>query len=256
MMATDLQERINAEHARTNGGPPALDGTDAIGAAEQLAALLGLDVIGLEIRGARIVGRGGSASADLFLSDESTITFESLRDVATPKTLALEVAACTGATPTIKGAQALRAVALLRAIGEHYETRSADQRYADLGLAYLQSAVLRPTDMNDQADRWEAFCSLERADPKADARMADVTVAQASTVLVDVEGVRYVRAGWFQMYVRREDPTASPHEVGQRMVRVGWQRRGKDGRIKATAPQREAQLVWPFYVVAADWGQA
>src|SRR4051794_26141190 len=189
-MPPELQAAIDAEHERVNGKH--VDGGDPIGAAKQLAALLGLEQHGLEIRGARIVGRGGMASADLFLSDGSTITFESLRDVATPKTLALEVAACTGATPNIKGAQALQAVALLRAIGEHYETRTADQRYADLGLAYLQSAVQRPVDLNDQEARWEAFCALERSDPKADARLHDVTVAQASTVLVDPEGARYV----------------------------------------------------------------
>ncbi len=226
---------------------------DPIGAAQELTALLGLASVGLEIRGARIVGRGGSASADVFLSDGTAINFESLRDVATPKLLTLEVAACTGATPNIKGPQALRAVALLRAIGEHHAARTADEHYADLGLAYLQSAAQRPVDMDDQAKRWEAFCDLEKSDPLTDARLREVNVAQASTVLVDSEGARYVRAGWFQMYARREDPSAGPHEIGQRMVRVGWQRRGKDGRIKATRPGLHGSLVWPFYIVAADW---
>src|SRR5688572_24383453 len=116
-----------------NGGSP-----DPITAAEQLTALLDLGSVGLEIRGARVVGRGSGASADVYLSDGSEITFATLRDVATPKCLALEVAACTGATPNIKAAQAIRAVALLRRVAEHHETTTLDQHSADLGLAYLQ----------------------------------------------------------------------------------------------------------------------
>lgn len=251
-LTPELQARINADHAKTNGQPPP-PAADAIAAAHELTELLALPSVGLEVRGARIVGRGATASVDLMLSDGTTIAFETQRDIGTSKTLALEVAACTGATPTIKPAQAIRAVALLRLIGEHHETRTADQRYADMGLAYLQSAVVLPVDMDDQQARWEAFCTLERSDPRADSRFHDVTVAQASTVLEDGEGARYVRAGWFQMYVRREDATASPQEVGHRMIRVGWQRRGATGRIKATRPGNTGSLVWPFYVVAAGW---
>lgn len=37
------------------------------------------------------------------------------------------------------------------------------------------------------------------------------------------------------------------------MLRVGWLRRGRDGRIKATPPARKGQLAWSFYVVTAGW---
>src|SRR5688572_4921663 len=81
---------------------------DAIAAAELLTELLGLADIDLTIRGARIVGRGSRASADLYLSDGTEVTFETLRDFANPTRLALELAACTGATPTLKAPQAIK----------------------------------------------------------------------------------------------------------------------------------------------------
>jgi hypothetical protein len=71
--------------------------------------------------------------------------------------------------------------------------------YADLGIAYLQAAMQRVVDMNDQEDRWQAFTELKRTDPNVDARASQegATIAEASTVLVDKDGTRYVRAGWF-----------------------------------------------------------
>jgi hypothetical protein len=37
------------------------------------------------------------------------------------------------------------------------------------------------------------------------------------------------------------------------MQRVGWVRRGRLGRIKATPVGREGQLNWSFYVVPKGW---
>lgn len=226
---------------------------DPMTAAEQLASLLDLGSVGLAIRRARIVGRGSRASADLYLSDGSEITFESLRDVANPTRLALEIAACTGAMPKLKAPQAIRAVALLRALAEHEATLTMDQLSVEWGTAYLQSATTMAVDLNDQASRWEAFCALERMDPIAQARAATTTVAQASVVLRDAEGVRYVRCGWFRAHVRHDDPGASPQEIAHRMRRVGWQQRGGQGRIKATRPGHTGQLLWTFYTVPPSW---
>jgi hypothetical protein len=229
------------------------NGADPIRAAEQLTALLDLSSVGLAIRGARIVGRGSRASADLHLSDQTTITFESLRDVANPSLLTLEVAACTGATPQLKKPQAIRAIALLRALAEHYETFTADQVARDWGTSYLQTAAELPVDLSDQAARWEAFCHLERTRPVETARAENVSIAQGSAVLRHVDGTRLVRCGWFRDAIRAQDAMVSPPELAHRMLRVGWRRRGADGRIKASRPGHDGRLIWTFYEIPAGW---
>lgn len=108
VLAVELA-RVDAGGALSNGTPP-----NSEDAAIELAGLLGLPSVGLAVTGARIVGRGSRASADLSLSDDTTITFDSLRDFANPRVLAVEVTACTGATPALKPARAQQALALLR----------------------------------------------------------------------------------------------------------------------------------------------
>jgi hypothetical protein len=242
-----MTDPIEALAATQNGAP------DPMSAAEQLAALLDLGTVGLSIRGARIVGRGARASADLRLSDGSEITFEALRDVANPTRLAVEVAACTGATPKIKAPGALRAVALLRALAEHEEDFTADQLAIDWATSFLQSAARLDVDMNDQAARWEAFCALERTDPHARSRENGGNIAAACTVLLHTDGVQLVRCGWFRAHARGEDPGASAQEIAHRALRAGWQRRGTRGAIKATRPGHRGQLVWSFYTVPVGW---
>lgn len=220
---------------------------DAITAAEQLAALLDLGSVGVTIRGARIVGRGSRASADIYLSDKTEVNFETLRDVAHQTRLAVEIAACTGATPKLNPRQAVQAVALLRALAEHHETFTADQIATAWGVEFLQGASDVPVDIDDQVSRWAAWSELEAHRPDERGRPGDYLV------LVDREGDRLVRAGWFRAFVRAEDTTVSPQEIAHRMLRVGWQRRGADGRVKATRPGHHGQLVWPFYIVPAGW---
>lgn len=224
---------------------------DPIAAAEQLAALLDLPSVGLTIRGARIVGKGSRASADLYLSNGETIMFESLREIAMPGRLALEIAAYTGATPKLKGPQAVQAVSLLRALAEHQESSSIDDHSIEWGVNYLQSAATHEVDMNDQAARWDAFCTLQRLDPASNGHTD--SVAKASIVLIDTDGSRLVRCGWFRLHVKGEDNSVSPQEIAHRMKRVGWRRRGSHGRIKATRPGFSGVLGWDFYIVDAGW---
>ena len=226
---------------------------DAIEAAAQLAALLDLPSVGLEIRGARIVGRGSKASADLHLSDETSIAFESLRDVGNATRLALEVAACTGATPKLKAPQALQAIKLLRAIADHEEAFTTDDIAREWGIVYLDGTALEDVNLDDQHARWRAFSNMRGLDPGA-ARRAGVTpsIAAGSVLLRTPDGTRFVRAGWFAEHVR-EGENVSPADIAHRMERVGWQRRGKTGRIKATAPTDGRQLGWNFHIVPAGW---
>jgi hypothetical protein len=244
------EQRAALEGIATGETQPA---TDPIAAAEQLAELLRLPSVGLSIRGARIVGRGARASADVYLSDGSVLTFETLRDVGTVNRLALEVAACTGALPKLKGPQALQAVALIRAMAEHEETFSDDQIAREWGATYLQAATAEPVDLEDQADRWRAFSTLERVDPVAARWRGDSpSIAAASLILVARNGARLVRSGWFRAHVRGEE-NVSAVEVAQRMLRVGWRRRGATGRIKASRVGHAGQLAWSFYEVPPRW---
>lgn len=222
-------------------------------ATQELGELLRLPDVGLAITGARIVGRGGSASADIYLSNSAVIEFESLRDLATPKAVAVEVAAATGASPALKAQQAIRAVVLLRAIAKHHSSLSADHFSAEWGAMFLEKAATQTVDMNDQSDRWRAFETLRKIDPAVMAEQQGISVASACVALVHTNGTRYVRTGWFRAHAKTEDPTVSPQEISKRMLRVGWRQTGTDGRIKATCPGREDSLVWTFYSIDAGW---
>lgn len=229
------------------------DAPDLITAAEQLAALLDLPAVGVSIRGARIVGRGSRASADLYLSDGTEVCFESLREMGNATRLTLEVAACTGATPRLKAPQAIRAVALVRALAEHHEAFTVDEIALDWAVDYLQAADVQDVDMTDQRDRWGAFSRLNRTDPVALSREHGGRIAAANVVLRHLDGTRFVRCGWFREAIRAQDSSISPQELAHRMERVGWSRRGSSGRIKACQPSGSARLAWTFYVVPKDW---
>lgn len=236
--------------AATNGRP------DPMTAAEEIAAILDLADVELAITGARIVGRGGGASADVFLSDGAVLTFERLRDVGKPNVLAIEVAACTGATPKLNGAQALRVVSLLRALAEHEAAFDGDEIARDWGTSFLQAASVLDVDLFDQTERWAAFSSLAAIDPTALRAAGEVaSVAGASRILRHTDGTRYVRTGWFRAHVRAEEAISST-ELANRMQRVGWERRGATGRVKATRPDFPAELVWTFYSVPTGWETA
>ncbi len=99
------------------------------------------------------------------------------------------------------------------------------------------------------------FSELNAKNPAGDAREEGVPIVRANVLLVDSNGARLVRCGWFLAYVR-ESTYISPRELAHRMERVGWTRRGTTGRIKASAPKREATLAWSFYIVAGDWGES
>ena len=49
------------------------------------------------------------------------------------------------------------------------------------------------------------------------------------------------------------DLPREPEELARDMERVGWQRSGESGRIKASAPGRSRALGWSFYLVRAGW---
>ena len=239
---------IDALAAEQSGKP------DPIEAAEQMTALFDLPSLGLTIIGARVVGRGSQASADIYLNNGSEISFESMRDLAKPQRLMVEIAACTGATPKLTQAQAIRAVALIRALAEHERVVGDDERAVEWGVTFLQAASVVDVDINDQQQRWAAFVQLESSDPQTVWHQRGVPIAKSSTVLHDrSSGQRLVRTGWFRAHVRGEDHTVSPQDIAHRMQRVGWRQPGSTGRIKATRPGLPGTLAWSFYVVPKGW---
>jgi NrS-1 polymerase HBD domain len=239
------RSRASTAAIQSTGGEPT--------PAARLTELLALASVGLHITGARIVGRGGGASADLYLSDGTEITFEKLRDFAKPQVLRIEVIATTGAKPKLNGERAADALVLLRQVAEHQATATADDHAIDWGLTFLQDADSIEVDINDQGGRWAAFELLGGREPMFAAREAATGYAKACVVIVGTDGTRYVRTGWLRAHVRESDPGISPPEIAQRMVRVGWHLRGSHGRIKASAPMRAASRVWTFYEVSSDW---
>jgi hypothetical protein len=204
---------------------------DRAEAAAELTELLALPTVNLRVTAARLVGRGPAASADLYLSSGETITFDKVRDVGNPRTLAFEVAVSTTATPKLNATQALRAVALLRALADCQEAATGDHIAREWGENFL--ALADRLDVDNLT-----------------------SVARASVVLVAAGGTRYIRTGWFRAHVRQEDGSASPQEIANRMQRVGWRRPGQRGNVIARQPRGPGQDVQTFYLVPAGWETA
>ena len=232
----------------------ARNGTDPMTAAERLNALLSLPD-DAKVRGARVTGQGSKATAEIDLLNGATMIFDSLRDMTRPANLVAEVAACAGVAITVKQPAAVQAVVLVRALAEHTAGTNDNDNAIDWGVAYLQSAQIVDVNMDDQRERWGAFGLLRNAQPEThNAPQVDGTAYAGATIVLRAhDGARFVRAGWFQRYVCRQDSTISRHDVTVRMLRVGWEIRGKLGRIKATCPGRNDKLSWAFLLVPAGW---
>lgn len=217
------------------------------------------ELLGIAVAAANIYGRGPTASVDLLLCDGAKLTFDRFGDVAKPSTLSAALVTLTGVYKTFKGPEAGRVAAAVFRLARHYRDASADEAAGEMGYEYLRLAPTQDFDMSDQAERWRAFCDLARVSPAwdvGDNRSAHA-IASGSVVLIDREsGTRYVRTGWFRSYVKREvGGLYSPAALAAQMERVGWQRPGSQGRVKATCPTDSRSLVWTFYTVAAGWEQ-
>lgn len=245
---------VEALAAEAQSGQP-----DVLEVAEQLGAILDLESAGWRVAGGRIVGKGGSASGDLYLIDgrgaRETIYFERIRDVAKASALRAELAATIGHAPKLSGDQAFAVLALLRKLSEVQLAFDGDEIARAWGIDYLQAAPSIDVDMASQRERWGAFEMLRDVDPVALRNTGEQpSIAAASPVLRDADGTRYVRTGWFRSHVRAEE-SVSATEVANRMKRVGWEHRGQSGRVKATRPDFDDALVWTFYSVPAGWEQ-
>lgn len=233
----------------------AMQGPDPIAAAEQLDALLSLPA-GASVRGARLTGQGSRATVEIDLANGDSMVFDSIRDMTRPANLIAELAACAGVAISLKQTQAVQAVVLVRALAERTQGTTENDAAIDWGISYLQGATVLDINIDDQRERWAAFNRLKEAQLAVEAAEApgrESTFAASTIVLCSHSGVRYIRAGWFQRYVGRQDSTISRQAVTVRMLRVGWQIRGKSGRIKATCPSRADALGWAFLMAPDGW---
>jgi len=220
---------------------------------ETLALLLDLPSVNVSVLQVRTYGQGSRAAVEIVLSNGDTMCFDSVRDMTRPANLAAELVACAGTVPKLNQARALQVAALVRKLAEREATLTDNEIAADWGASYLQAADTIDVDLNDQAHRWAAFSRLEHHDPFARSRENGTSVATADIVLRHRDGSRLVRAGWFFQHVRTLDAALSQSTLATRMARVGWTRRGGSGRIKATAPGRQATLGWNFWTVPTAW---
>ncbi len=214
----------------------------------KLATLFDLPALGIKVLGADTFGSGSRAAAEIKLSNGEVMTFDTLRDMANAGNLAAELAACTGATPKLTKADALAAISLVRTIARTHRAMTDNDAAIDWGTNYLQAAAVIDFDLDDQRQRWGAFSQLNEVEPSRD----PIGVPPPNIVLRHLDGTRLVRASWFGTYVRRMD-SASSREIPTRMSRVGWHRRGSEGRIKASRPGFSDTLQWSFYLVPAGW---
>ena len=170
-----------------------------------------------------------------------------------PAALRSELVATTGSTAKITADQAVQAVAHVRKVAARTLAVTEDGTALDWAHSYLGTATTLDVGMSDMRERFAAFEHLERNSPWDRARAETISIAAAGIVLRDIDGTRYVRCGWFASFVRQQDATAGQAALAVRMARIGWERRGSAGNVKATSSVSGRQLVWSFYVVGPDW---
>ena len=116
-----------------------------------------------------------------------------------------------------------------------------------------------PFKFADRGSRFKTWTTLDDLDPeeKTSTRSAEAYARKSIVACDESTGIRYVRAGWFQEFVRRTGTTANPSDVADLMVAVGWRRPGSKGQIKATDPAKlRKPIVTAFYVVPTGWEDA
>ncbi len=227
----------------------ALAKTSAKDDAQKLTKLLGLDKVGKKVIGAATYGPGSRARVDLALSDAGVIVFEKAADMASPTKLAGELAMSVGATPSLKRDSGIQAMALVHrlALAEGGAILDADAR--DWGRTFMELAKVEPVDMDDPADRWRAFCTLNVPGSPGQVRYGDAP--PQPVMLEDAHGWRYVCVGEFWEHCRSYH--IGPAALKTQMLGVGWRRRGERGNIKARQPNGKGQIVRALYLVPPGW---
>jgi len=219
------------------------------GTIDELSELLGLSGskgINRRIDKVKVWGKSTRAHVRIELDDGSWITLDPIGAFTSPTKLCAELAMQAGATPLLKVPQLMKVLQLFSRLGDHYESVEVADRAWDLAADYLRHAAAGLVNMEDQASRWAAFCDLKRLD-QTQGRTADI-------VLVDGEtGLRYVRISWLADYLRQRTAPGEAAQMMSALEQSGWEKSGREGRIKATQPGFDNELVWAFYRVPPGW---
>lgn len=225
--------------------------------AAALTALLRLDSIGRKVTSASIFGRGPDALVDVHLDNGERIAFARFADITKPSMLNPTLITTLGVAAGLTGPEAAQVAVTVHKLARHHDQADEDSVVREYGVEFLRFSPSIDLAMLDQRERWDAFTALSRMNPASDAGEDRSAAAYAAcgTVLIDTATeTRYVRAGWFQQYVKREaGGLYNPTRLVQSMLRVGWERPNTQGRVKATDPDAARQLAWPFFTVAARW---
>ena len=215
----------------------------------------------------RLVGNGPGAAVEIDLSNGETIETERFGELWTATGLAKFITTSTGINAFgITGAEAGEACAIIRRLATaRYATTICDLG-CDHGVDFLSRAAVECVNVNDQAERYQAWSRLKALDPvrSCDVRLVErakaadlpATVADASVVLEHADGRRLVRCDWLFAHVKRAGEVSHPAELARRMEHAGWTRRGKRGRMKATSPGIGPPIVLPFWIVPAAWEES
>ena len=214
-------------------------------AIEELTVLLGLDAVGKRVDTVTVYGRGSNAVAHIHLDNGNRIALDPIGRFGTPAKLAQEVALQAGAEPVLKLTDVLRAMSLLYTLGDHIAEFEVEDRARDHGANYLRGMPVEAVDMADQASRWQAFSLLDRVGQPGGP--PEFVLEDPST------GLRCLRAGQFTVHVRGLSSPGEADVVSRAMTRIGWDKPGGEGRIKATQPGFSKTLQWAFYTVTNGW---
>ena len=215
---------------------------DAEASLDELNALLGLDDVGKRIDRVSVFGRSTKGAAYLHLDDGEKITLDPIGSFTTVGRLSAELALRTGAQPMLKTPAVVRFLALLYLLGEHSALHELDDLARERGVEYLGTIAVGEFVPGDQASRWEAFNKLD-------------SVREASRFVLKDSGTghRYVRVNWFADWLRMRSSPGEPDRVMTALTRLGWQKPGTEGRIKASQPRFKRTLQWAFFVVSPGW---
>lgn len=221
----------------------------------ELSSRLGLADAGLRATAAITAGSSGSSdSAEIRLSDGRCLQWETVKELTQPRLLSSELAAVAGVARSFKQMEAIEVAALVRRIAGQASTDAAYYEAREWGETFLRMAPTRDVDMSDQRSRWDAFAVLEGRHPVIAQKDSGIPIAADSLVLVDTDGTRLVRVGWVVAHIVHEDKRITAQQAAQRLLRVGWTRRAKTGRIKATDPDKQRlPLGWRFFEVPTGW---
>jgi hypothetical protein len=235
---------------------------------QQLETLLRLAQNGIHIHAVRLIGNGPSAGLEIDLSTGETIEAERCGDLWTHSGLAKFVTWSTGVNASgITKVEAGEANAIIRRLANTERATTIADLGCDHGVDFLTRAATEKINVNDQAERYQAWSRSQALDPvrASDLRTATfrdsnatipATVADASLVLEHIDGRRLVRCDWLFAHVKRAGEVSHPAELARRMEHAGWTRRGKRGRIKATSPGLGPPIILPFWIVPPAWEES